>query len=309
MLNGGVSMLAESSTRNIQRLRAGGIECPVMMLRLPAISEVKQVVELCSVSLNSELETLQALNCAAKSAGLIHQVILMIEIGDRREGIMPEDALALVRSILGLKGLDLIGVGANTACVGGVLPSAENMRLLVNVAYEIEVELGLQLQTISGGNTANLALLKSSQVPDRINQLRVGEGILLGVSESNQFDLPCPYKDSFMVTAEVIELKVKPSMPEGEIAIDAFGRKPHWQDIGQRKRAILALGEQHMRIGGLKPLREGVFIVGASSDHTVMDVTDANPTVSLGETLEFIPQYSALATAMTSESVIKTYMD
>jgi predicted amino acid racemase len=92
-------------------------------------------------------------------------------------------------------------------------------------------------------------------------------------------------------------------MPEGPITVDAFGRTPHWEDRGIRRRAILAIGEQDLRIDGLRPRRKGVTMVGASSDHLVVDVTDADPPVRLGEELAFDRFYAAVATAMASFDV------
>ena len=102
------------------------------------------------------------------------------------------------------------------------------------------------------------------------------------------------------MVAEVVEIDVKPHMPEGPIAVDAFGRTPHWKDLGLRRRAILTIGEQDLYIAGLSPKRLDITMVGASSDHLVVDVTDADPPVRLGDELEFDPIYAAVATAMAS---------
>jgi len=138
-----------------------------------------------------------------------------------------------------------------------------------------------------------------------VNQLRSVESLLLGVNSTTNNPLPCPHQDVFNVVAEVIELKTKPSLPDGPITVDAMGRVPHWDDLGPRQRAIVAMGEQDMRIDGLRPKRHGVFVVGASSDHTVVDVTDAEPPVKLGDELAFDPIYAAMATAMASAGVTK----
>jgi predicted amino acid racemase len=198
-----------------------------------------------------------------------------------------------------------VGIGTNLVCIGGVLATRENTQSLVDVAESIEQALGIRFRVISGGNTYNLDLVLRGDMPPRVNQLRIGEGILLGVNSVTKNPLPCPYQDAFNVVAEVIEIKTKPSLPEGTIAADAFGRVPHWEDLGLRRRAILALGEQDMRIDGLRPRRPGVSVVGASSDHLVVDVTEADPSVCLGDELMFDPMYPAVATAMASAGVTK----
>ena len=305
MLAGGVATLADSRLKNVRRMRDAGIDADIMLLRLPCLSEVQDVVELTQVSLNSEVQTVQALSQAARERHLTHQVILMVEMGDRREGVMPEDALAAARTITDLPAVDLVGVGTNLVCIGGVLPTVQNTQALVELAESIEEDLQTRFEVISGGNTYSLDFVIRDEMPRRINQLRVGEGILLGVNSVTKNPLPCPHQDAFNVVAEVIELKTKPSMPEGPIATDAFGRQHDWEDLGPRRRAILALGEQDMRISGLRPKRCGVTIVGASSDHLVVDVTDAAPPVSLGDELTFDPLYEAVATGMASSGVDK----
>jgi len=303
MLAGGVRMLAESRLKNVQRLRDAGIDTDIMLLRLPCLSEVDQVVRLTQVSLNSQLGTVRALSRAAQAHGVTHQVMLMVETGDRREGVMPEEAVAAARRMGGLPGIELVGIGTNVSCIGGVLPTQENTQLLVDVAEDVERTLGGRLRVISGGHTASLALIERGEMPSRVNQLRIGEGILLGVDSAGNWPLPAPHQDAFNVVAEVVEVETKPSLPEGPITIDAFGRTPHWEDLGIRRRAILAMGEQDLRIDGLRPKQPGVTIVGASSDHLVVDVTEADPPIRLGDELEFDPMYAAVATAMASFGV------
>lgn len=306
MLAGGVTTLADSRLANVRRMREAGIRADVMLLRLPRPSQAADVVELTQISLNSETETVHALSEAAQARGVIHRVILMIEMGDRREGVMPDDALPAARTIQGLPAIDLMGVGTNLVCIGGVLPTIENTQALIDVAEFIERALGITFRVISGGNTYSLDFVLREEMPDRINQLRIGEGILLGVNSVTKKPLPCPHQDAFNVVAEVIEVKTKPSLPEGPIATDAFGRAPEWEDLGLRRRAILALGEQDMRISGLLPKRRGVNILGASSDHLVVDVTEADPPVRLGDELAFNPLYESVATGMVCSAVPKT---
>jgi len=308
MLAGGVRILGESRLKHVQRLRDASIDVDIMLLRLPALSEVEGVVRLTQMSLNSQPETVRALSRAAQAQGVTHQVVLMIETGDRREGVMPKEAVPAARAMMGLPGIELAGIGTNVGCIGGVLTTQENTQQLIDVADDVERALSIRFRVVSGGHTASLALIERGEMPSRVNQLRIGDAILLGVDSSGGWPLPLPFQDVFNVVAEVIEIDIKPHMPEGPITIDAFGRTPHWEDLGLRRRAILAIGEQDLHIAGLTPRRSGVTLVGASSDHLVVDVTDADPPVHLGDELEFKPIYAAVATAMASygvEQVVK----
>jgi len=306
ILAGGVCMLAESRLSNVRRLRQAGIANAIMLLRLPALSEVDEVVRLTQVSLNSQVETVSALSRAASAQGITHKVILMVETGDRREGVMPERALEIARGMANLPHIELIGMGANTTCIGGVLPTRENTQSLVDVAEAVEHSLGLRFQTISAGNSASLALLLRHEMPERATQLRIGGAILIGeVDSTGDWPNTLPHQDAFTVTAEVIEVETKPSLPQGKLAPNAFGDIPHWTDLGLRQRAILALGRQDLQIENLIPKRPGVMVLGASSDHLVLDVTEASPPVCLGEDLEFRPLYGAVATGMASAAAVQ----
>jgi predicted amino acid racemase len=301
VLDGGASMLGESRLGNVRRLREAGIEARVMLLRLPSISEVDLVVQLTQVSLNSQVETVRALGRAAAAQGVTHQVVLMVETGDRREGVMPERALEVARGMARLPNIELVGMGANTTCIGGVLPTRANTQLLVDVAEQVETDLGLHFKTISAGNSASLALLLRDEMPARANQLRIGGAIMIGeVDSTGDWPEALPHQDAFTVSAEVIEIETKPTVPEGPVAPNAFGDIPHWPDLGPRRRAILALGRQDIQIESLVPNRRGISVIGASSDHLVLDVTQASPAVYLGEELSFRPLYGAVATGMAS---------
>ncbi len=301
ILAGGASMLAESRLGNVRRLRQAGIATDIMMLRLPSLSRVDEVVHLTQVSLNTQVETVRALSRAARAQGVVHQVILMLETGDRREGIMPERALEVARDMASLPHINLVGMGANTTCIAGVLPTRENTQLLVDVVEEVERTLGIQFRCISAGNSASLALLLRGEMPARATQLRVGGAILIGeVDSTGDWPDALPHQDAFTVAAEVIEVETKPSRPEGPISPNAFGEVPEWPDLGLRRRAIVALGRQDIQIESLIPYRPGMTILGASSDHLVLDVSEADPPVRLGEELSFRPLYGAVATGMAS---------
>jgi len=305
MLAGGCTMLADSRLANVARLRDAGIEAPVLLLRLPNISEAAEVVRLCDLSLVSEIETARALSAAAEAQGGTHRVILMVESGDRREGVMPETAAAACRAVLELPGIELAGIGTSLNCLCGVLPTPENQRAFADVVDQLEAELGIRFRLVSAGHSGNLHLVQSGEVPARFNHFRVGEAILTGTDFSTWADLPMPYTDTFKVYAEVIEVQEKPSAPDGAVGPDAFMEVHEWPDLGVRRRAIVAVGEIDLRTSSLKPMRPGVTVVGASSDHLVLDVTDADPPVALGEELGFDTLYPAVSTGWASSCTTK----
>ena len=68
-----------------------GLDVPMWLLRAPTPATAADTVRLADVSLNSEVETVRALDAAAAAAGRRHGIVLMIDLGDLREGIMPRE--------------------------------------------------------------------------------------------------------------------------------------------------------------------------------------------------------------------------
>ena len=303
MLEGGVTILADSRIENLKKLKK--LPVPKLLLRLPMKSQVSQVVKYADISLNSEIDTIEALGKSARDNNKIHDIILMIDLGDLREGVWRDCVYDAVDNILRIEGVRLIGVGTNLTCYGGIIPNKDNLGLLADMAEEIEKEYNLPLEIISGGNSSSLYLLEKNEMPNKINNLRLGESIVLGRETAYGEIIVGTYQDAFVLKAEIIELKEKPSVPIGEIGMDAFGNKPEFEDRGNRKRAILALGRQDVSVQNIIPEDEKAVILGASSDHLIIDVTDCHKEYAVGDILKFNVEYGALLQLMTSEYITK----
>lgn len=307
MVEGGVDGLADARMENIIEMRDAGFHLSITLLRIPQLSDVQNVVLYADASINSEISVMEALGAAAMQRGRIHQIILMIDVGDLREGVLKESALRVARRVSKVPGISLVGLGTNMGCFGGVLPSTMNLGLLVELTRSIEERLDSRLSVVSGGGTSSLLMVETGEIPAGINQLRIGEGILLGTDTTNQRLIPGLYTDAFLLRAEVIELKSKPSVPIGEIGRDAFGNTPQFADIGKRKRAILALGRQDVTLEGIMPTDSGVTVLGASSDHLILDVTDSNQVIKVGSELSFHLSYAGLLSASQSRYITKIF--
>lgn len=307
MLAGGVQWLADSRIENLAYLKRTGIDRPLMLLRAPHLGEVQQVVRVADISLNSELATIRALGEAARQQNTSHQVILMVDVGDLREGVMPDDVLPIVGEIITLSGIKLVGLGTNVGCYGGLIATAENTAIIHSLAQTIREKTGLDLPYLSGGNTRTSVLIDEGSMPPGLHHLRLGEGILLGNYTLEGRLIPGTYRDAFILQAPIIELKVKPSQPQGSVGRDAFGRTPVFLDRGMRARAILAVGRQDLGAGWLTPLDQGVELLGASSDHLIVDTTDAARELAIGTSLSFQLDYGSLVGLMTSPYVDKVY--
>jgi predicted amino acid racemase len=303
MLRGGVSSIADSRLINVHRLRGGGVQGEILLLRIPALSAVGEVVDVATGSLNSELTVLAALSKAANRSGARHDVILMVELGDLREGIPPEALVAFVEGARRLTGIRIRGLGTNLACFSGLMPSEANMRQFVELAEAVEAACDLELERLSAVNSSGLELIAAGRMPPRINHARIGEAILLGRETTRRRPWPGTCQDAMVLHAEVLECRRK-RPGSGERGQDAFGAPGAAQPSGDRLRALVNLGREDVDEKGLTPLEEGVHILGASSGYLVLDVTDADA-VRVGAELTFAPGYGALLRAMTSEYVEK----
>ena len=308
ILRGGVQILGDSRIQNIMKMKESNVKAEFMLIRSPMISEVESVVKYAEYSLNSELKVLEQLSKASLEYGKRHKVIIMVDVGDRREGIMPNEFVPFLKEAKKLEGVEIVGVGTNLGCFGGVLPTPKNHEMLKKLTEKVKYILGIENPIISSGGTVVLNLLEGEQSSYGINQLRIGEGILLGTDSTANRTIPWLRQDTFTLKAEIIEVKWKPSLPEGPVGKDAFGNTPIFQDLGIRKRAILALGKQDTEINGLFPLSNGIEVLGGSSDHTIIDITESKVPLEVGDMVKFKLSYSAMLRGMTSPYVHKAYI-
>jgi predicted amino acid racemase len=307
LLAAGVAAIGESRIEGIEALRRAGIEGRMVLVRSPMLSQVERVVEHADVSLNSELVVVEALGAAAVAQGRVHGVVLMVELGDLREGILPADLEPTFGTALRIEGIEVLGIGTNLACQSGAAPDQQKMDELSSLAWELEAAFGVDLAVVSGGNSANLDWALGGGDPGRINDLRLGEAILLGCEPLHRRPIDGLHGDAFTLVAEVIESKVKPTRPWGSIGETAFGPRPEPDGDDEEAvagRALLAIGRQDVDPDGLTP-PVGSRIVGASSDHLVLDTGDA--LLVVGDEVRFGLGYGALLAAMPSPFVAKDF--
>ncbi|WP_299669736.1 alanine/ornithine racemase family PLP-dependent enzyme [uncultured Ruegeria sp.] len=300
MLDGGAVGLAEARLSNVRKLRNAGMTCPITMIRTPTLSQVDQVVQYCEASYNTEILVITALAAAAIRKDCIHGIILMVEMGDLREGIMPKYLGSIAQQVVDMPGVALKGIGANFACLSGIAPNAADMDALSVLANDTEGQCGPILQTVSGGNSANLPWALGGHPAGRINDLRLGEAILLGVDPVSGDQIGGMYTDAFTLVAEVIETGSKPATHPQSICDPVFKRLHLVPKNGQSTQLVLAIGQQDTDVFGLS-MPPGNRLIGATSDHLV--VGTYNSTQSVGSEMRFQMNYSALMKAMSAPDV------
>ena len=308
----GAAELGTSRLEQVAKCRAAGVPGPWLLIRIPGLTELPDVVALCETSLQSEWPTLLALEEECLRQNKTHRVIVMTDLGDLREGFWDKDELVDVceRVERELPHVHLAGIGVNLTCYGSTKPTPEKMNELVGLARQVEQRIGRKLEIVSGGATSSFTLVHWGTMPAGVNHLRIGEAILLGKDLQVDWgirDMDYLRMDALTLRAEVVEVKDKPTYPIGEFAIDAFGRKPVYEDRGIRRRAILALGRADVgELESLIPREPGLTVIGGSSDHCIVDVEDCPRRLQVGDIVEFSLCYSHMlyATARSDMRII-----
>lgn len=300
----GCDMLADSRVEN---LCAAKTQLSKLMLRIGMPEDAERIVCASDISLESEPETILALEAAAAKQNITHRVILMIDLGDLREGIFFRDRDAILKAAQTVKDcphLELHGTGTNLTCYGSVLPDEQNLGELIEITQWLRATLSLPIHVISGGNSTSLKLLLDGTLPKEINHLRLGESVMCGVIPGTYTPISGCFQDVFQLDATLVECKTKPSYPIGTLSRNAFGETVSYEDKGMMLRGIAAIGRQDARIDGLTPLDPQIEIIGASSDHLLLDLTNASQ-YRVGDTVSFGLDYGALLSASTSPYVAK----
>lgn len=287
MVRGGITMVCDSNVDHLLKLRQYGIDTQLMLIRTPALSEVDRVIEGVDISLNTEFSVIKKLSEVAKQKNKPHKILLMVEMGDRREGIDPEDLSEFIEKILDLPCIELVGIGANFACMTHLPPDEATMQRFSALADQIEQRFNLHLSYVSGGNSANYHWFNDTKDVGRINHLRLGESILVGVEAIHKDPIPNLAADAFTLVCEIIEKKEK-----------------HSSD-GKINQAIVNIGYIDTKIEDLAPLCD-IEILGSSSNHLVLDLKKEN--LDVGDEIRFSMRYFAVVGCMTTQAVVKKYI-
>ncbi|MBD3277985.1 MAG: alanine/ornithine racemase family PLP-dependent enzyme [Candidatus Aegiribacteria sp.] len=309
----GVSSIADSRLQNLKDISEKKLNFEKWFLRPPSQSQLGDVVALTDVSLNTELGTVKKLDRIAKEQDTVHKVLLMIELGDLREGILPGGLVKLYNEIFHLENIDIMGIGANLGCFSGTVPSVDQLMQLVLYRELLELKFQHKLSLISAGSSVLLPFLLEGQVPPAINHFRVGEAILLGTDLINGGTIYGLRDDAFILEAEIIEMKEKSLTPSGE-TVDDLAPFPtpdeeseEERTPGQRGyRAVVTVGALDTEVSGLRPVNEDYHIAGASSDVTVLNLGENPEGLKTGDCVHFKMGYSTLVRLMNNSYTEKT---
>ncbi len=296
MKSSGITVFGDSRIENLERLRKFfGKKQPLIMLRSPMPCEIDRLVDICDTSLNTGLRTIEKIEEACLKKNLLHRVIVMVETDDDREGLLPEEVVDFCSHIVrNYKAVRLYGLGTNARCISDNGPTAESMRILINLRKEIEDATGINIPVISGGNSSSWNLIGKGIIPDGVNQVRIGEAILLGHDTVNYRPIRGARTDTFILETQIIEVKMRNNRVD---------------------KIIIALGLQDVDSSNIYTCNPDLNIIGQSSDHTILGIKESGYkknnflTFKAGDIISFELNYFGLMSCMTSPFVKKKYIE
>ncbi len=302
----GVDSFGDSRLENLETLRQRVPNAEVWYLRPPHLSAVKDVVALADVSLNTETEVINALNDEAVKQEKVHKILIMVETGDLREGILPLDLVEFYEGVFKLSNIQVIGIGSNVGCLYGTLPTIDQFGQLEMYRELLELKFGRKLPILSAGTSAVLPLMVEGALPESVNHFRVGESVFLGTDLIRGGILPSLRDDVFILEGEVTELQEKPLTPMGEQSdLSPFDNDdgPTFAPGQRGYRAVITMGNLDTDVNALVPLNPNYSIAGAASDLTVLNIGDDDGGLRIGDTIRFKLGYSALLRVMSNRYV------
>jgi len=306
----GVKQVCDSRLTNLETIKAIDPTIETIYIKPPAKANILRIVESADISFNTEFETIKLLSNAAKELGKLHKIVVMIELGELREGVMREHFVKFYSKIFELPNIEVIGIGANLTCMYGVLPNQDKLIQLCLYKEIIEAKFNRKIPFVSGGTSVTIPLIQNDLLPAGVNHFRVGETLYFGTDVFHNTVFETMHNDVFKLCAEIIELTEKPMVPHGEFGVNLTGEMPTFDqnNVGSTSnRAIVDVGLLDIETNHLEPIDPTMEIAGASSDMIVIDLGNNSKKYKVGDTIEFKMDYMGLLRLMNSNYIEKKF--
>lgn len=303
VLDLGVTQVCDSRTSNLQVIKTINPEVETVYIKPPALGNIEDVIKYADISLNTEYSTIKSLSREAKKHNRIHKIIIMIEMGDLREGVLRKELIHFYSRVFQLPHIEVIGIGTNLNCLSGVLPNKDKLIQLSLYKELIQARFHKNIPLVSGGTSVTIPLIFNNLLPEGTNHFRVGETLFFGNDIYNNVRIEDMKSDIFSLFAEIIELSEKPFVPEGELGTNLTGHvvEINEEDYGKiAYRAILDLGLLDVEDSNIRPVDRDMEFIGSSSDMIVMDLGENKKNYKVGDLVEFEVNYLGLLSLLNS---------
>lgn len=304
----GIKEIHDSRVSNLKKIKRLNPEIQTVYIKPPAKRSIKSIISYADVSFNTELETMKLLSDEAAKQGKTHKVIIMIEMGDLREGVMGDDLIDFYASVFRLPNLEIVGLGTNLNCLHGIMPSEDKLVQLSLYKQIIELKFNKKIPWVSGGTSVVLPLLLQKRLPTGVNHFRVGESLYFGLDLFTGETIPGMETGLFTLHTEIIEISKKPVVPFGDAGSNPSGEETiiNPEMYGKEQwRAIIDIGLLDIQPKFLRPIDKNIEILGASSDMLILNITNCEKMYNVGDTIAFDLDYMGALSIMNSYYVEK----
>jgi predicted amino acid racemase len=300
--------LCDSRVSNLRAIKKLSPGMETAYIKPPPKRSIKSIVKFADISYNTEFQTIKLLSEEAGRQNKVHKIVIMIEMGELREGVMREDFMEFFEKVFRLPNIEVIGIGTNLTCMYGVLPNSDKLIQLSLYEQLIEAKFKRSIPFVSGGSSVTIPLIHQNILPDGINHFRVGETLFLGTNVYDGSPYENMHNDVFKLYAEIIELTEKPMVPEGDMGANLEGESFEFDEEDRGKtsyRAILDMGLLDIDDEHLQLTDPNIELVGASSDMIVADLGENKSNYKVGDLLEFKLDYMGTLRALSSNYIDK----
>lgn len=308
VINLGIKQICDSRVSNLKVIKDIDPKIETIYIKPPAKRSLKSIIKYADISINTEFTTIKLLNEEAKKLNKIHKIIIMIEMGELREGVMGDDFIDFYESVFNLSNIEVVGIGTNLNCLYGVLPNQDKLIQLSLYEQLIEAKFNKNIIYVSGGSSVTIPLIFKGLLPKSINHFRVGETLFLGTDVYNDSTIRNMEHNVFQLFAEIIELSEKPIVPSGEMGTNVEGAEYEFNDsdIGKNSfRAILDIGLLDVEDKHIQPKDNSIEIAGSSSDMIVLDIGKNSKNYKVGDLIEFQLDYMGTLSVLNSKYIEK----
>lgn len=306
LLSLGMKQVCDSRVSNLKIIKSINPDVETFFIKPAAKQFAQNVVKYADVSFNSSLETVRILSSHAVALRKVHKIIIMVELGERREGVMKENFYEFYKTAKGLPNIEIMGIGANLTCMSGVLPDRQKLEQLCELQKNIKEKHGEEIPLVSGGASVTIPLIHENDLPEDVNHFRVGETLFLGTDCYNNEPVESLHQDVFTLSAQIIELDKKPNAPSGKLGLNLSGEKSE-DTVSQKptSRAIVDIGLLDVEAKNLEPVDRTITIKGESSDMMAIDLKENRKNYKVGDLIEFRLNYLGVLRIMHSRYVEK----
>lgn len=304
----GIKEVCDARISNLAIIKKLAPEVQTVYIKPPAKRAIKDIVTYADASFNTEFDTIRLLSEEAGRQKKLHKVIIMVELGDLREGVMGEELMDFYESVFQLPNIKVTGIGSNLNCLHGVMPSQDKFIQLSLYEQLIEAKFDRKIPWVTGGTSVVVPMLLKKQLPAGINHFRIGETLYFGLDLVQNSVIPGMEGGVLKLYSEIIEINEKPVVPIGEMEANPSGEtyEINEEDYGRTShRAILDIGLLDVSTDYLIPKDENFEFVGASSDMLVIDIGTNDKNYQVGDLIEFDLKYMGALSLLSSNYIEK----